>query len=314
MFDNLLQTAIVVNLLAATVRIATPLLFGALGEVITERAGVMNLGLEGSMLMAAFVGFLVAERTGSVLLAVLMASLAAALVNLLLGVLAISLDADQTVTGLAINLLSSGLTLFWFRAAYTQYNTAGTPLIEVMGDLEIPFLSTLPVVGEVLFSHKILTYLAFLLVPLVSFLMYRTHIGLQIRSLGEDPRAADMAGIPVHRLRYLAVLAGGLIVGLGGAFVSVGSVERFFPDMTAGRGWLAFVIVIAGNWKPTRILVVTLVFSLLGAIQLQAQGIGVQVPYQVLLGLPYLVAILAMIIGRARSVAPECLGVPYTRE
>jgi simple sugar transport system permease protein len=315
MLDSLVQAAILVNILAATVRMATPLLLGALGELITERAGVMNMGLEGSMLAAAFIAFLVAQTTGSLLLAVVGACLAAALYNGVLAFMAITLHVDQTITGLALNLLASGLTLFWFRAAYTQYGTAGTPLIEVMDRIRIPWLSELPVVGEVLFSHNLLTYLAFALVPVVWFFLYRTRYGLQVRSLGEDPRAADMAGIPVRPMRYLAVVGGGgLLVGLAGAFVSVGSVERFFPDMTAGRGWLAIVIVIAGNWRPGRILLATLVFSLLGALQLQIQGAGSAIPHQILLALPYVVALVAMILGRARSVAPGCLGAPYLRE
>jgi simple sugar transport system permease protein len=139
-------------------------------------------------------------------------------------------------------------------------------------------------------------------------------MGLRLRSLGENPQVADMAGIGVTGLRYLAVAMGGVLVGLAGAYVSVGSVERFFPEMTAGRGWLAFVIVIAGNWKPGRILFVTLFFALLDAFQLQVQGVGIQIPYQILLGLPYVVAIIAMIVGRARSKSPEALGIPYERE
>lgn len=314
MLESLLQAAIVVNVLAATVRMATPLLLGALGELITERAGVMNMGLEGCMLIAAFIAFLVAHSGGSLLLAVIAACLAAGLYNAVLAFMAITLHVDQTITGLALNLLSSGLTLFWFRAAFTQYGTAGTPLIQIMGRTHIGWLSDLPGVGQVLFSHNLLTYLAFGLVPVVWFFLYRTRSGLQIRSLGEDPRAADMAGVAVRPSRYLAVIGGGLIAGLAGAFVSVGSVERFFPDMTAGRGWLAIVIVIAGNWKPGRILLATLVFSLLGALQLQIQGAGSAIPYQILLALPYIVALVAMILGRARSVAPGCLGAPYLRE
>jgi len=314
MGESLLQAAVVINVLATMVRTSTPLLFGAIGEVVTERSGVMNMGLEGTMLTAAFVGFLVAERSHSLLLAVVTACLAGGLFSLILAFMAITLDVDQIITGLAMNLLASGGTLFWFRIAYTQTTSQETPLVALLKPWPIPLLSEIPYLGPILFSHNALTYLAFLLVPVIWFGLYRTKRGLQIRSLGEDPRAADMGGINVRRLRYLAVVFGGMMAGLGGAFVSVGSVERFFPDMTAGRGWLAIVIVIAGNWKPGRILLATLLFAFLDAFQLQVQGVGVQIPYQILLALPYVLAIVVLIAGRARSIAPESLGLPYLQE
>jgi ABC-type uncharacterized transport system permease subunit len=314
MVESILQAAIVINILAATVRIATPLLFASMGELIAERSGVMNMGLEGAMLTAAFVGFLVAEKTGSLWLAFCMASLAGGSMSLILAFMAITLRVDQIITGLALNLLAIGGTLFFFRLIYTQYDTAGTPLIEAMKVVEIPLLSKIPYLGEILFSHNLLTYIAFLLVPIIWFFLYRTKRGLQIRSLGENPRAADLGGIDVYRLRYLAVIVGGLLAGMAGAFVSVGSVERFFPEMTAGRGWLAIVIVIAGNWRPARILIAALLFAFLDAFQVQVQGIGVQIPYQLLLALPFILAIVAMIVGRTRSREPGSLGVPYTRD
>jgi simple sugar transport system permease protein len=166
--------------------------------------------------------------------------------------------------------------------------------------------------GPVLFAHNWLTYLAFFMVPAVWFFLYRMKLGLQLRSLGEDPRAADMVGIRVSRVRYLAVVSGGFFAGLAGAFISIGSVERFFPEMTAGRGWLAIVIVIAGNWKPLRILLAALLFAFLDALQLQS--VGIAIPYQILLALPYVMAIVVMILGRARSIAPAALGTPYRKE
>jgi ABC-type uncharacterized transport system permease subunit len=314
MLETLLQAGILLSILVATIRIASPILLAALGELITERSGIMNLGLEGTMLFAAFIGFLTAEKLHSLPLAILLACLAGALFSLILAFMAISLQVDQTITGLAINLLASGLTLFWFRIAYLKLTSADTPLINPLQPVKIPFLANIPVLGQIFFSQNVLTYLAFVLVPVVWFFLYRMKLGLQIRSLGEDPRAADMAGIQVTRLRYFAVIIGGLMAGLAGAFVSIGSVERFFPDMTAGRGWLAIVIVISGNWKPSRILIASLVFAFLDAFQLQVQAVGVQVPYQVLLALPYVLAIMVMIIAKVRSVAPESLGAPYVRE
>jgi ABC-type uncharacterized transport system permease subunit len=312
--EKLLQTAIIINILVATVRFATPIVLAAMGELITERAGIMNLGLEGTMLMAAFIGFLVAEKTGSLILGVFLACLAGGIFCLILAFLSITLHVDQTITGLSLNLLAAGVTLFWFRIAYTKLGAADSPLVNPLLPWKIPFLSNIPVVGQVLFSHNWLTYLAFFMVPVVWFFLYRMKLGLQLRSLGEDPRAADMMGIRVIRLRYFAVFCGGLLAGLAGAFISIGSVERFFPGMTAGRGWLAIVIVIAGNWKPFRILLAALLFAFLDAFQLQVQSVGITIPYQILLALPYVLAIIVMIIGRAKSIAPESLGVPYIRD
>jgi simple sugar transport system permease protein len=314
MLETLLQAGMMISILVATVRIASPILLAAMGELITERSGIMNLGLEGTMLFAAFIGFLAAEKLDSLPVAILLACLAGALFNLILAFMAISLNVDQTITGLSINLLASGLTLFWFRITYLKLTSADTPLVNPLQPIKIPLLADIPVVGEIFFSHNILTYLAFLAVPMIWFFLYRMKLGLQLRSLGEDPRAADMVGIRVTRLRYFAVVAGGLLAGLAGAFVSIGSVERFFPDMTGGRGWLAIVIVISGNWKPSRILIASLLFAFLDAFQLQVQAVGVQLPYQVLLALPYVLAIVVMIIAKAKSVAPESLGVPYMRE
>lgn len=314
MIENLLQAAIIVNILSSMVRIATPLLFAAMGELVSERSGVMNMGLEGTMLTAAFIGFMVARNTGSLPLAICIASLAGGMVCLLLAFMTITLGVDQIITGLALNLLASGGTLFWFRLSYSQTTLENTPLIEFLKPVEIPLLSGIPHLGKVLFSHNLLTYLAFLLVPVIWFFLYKTFYGLQVRSLGENPKAADMTGMSVIKNRYIAVVIGGLMAGLGGAFVSAGSVERFFPDMTAGKGWLAIVIVIAGNWKPARIFLATLIFAFLDAFQLQVQSIGVQFPYQVLLALPYIVAIIALISGRTRSDAPGSLGVSYHRE
>lgn len=314
MIDYLLQAAIIINILSSMIRIATPILFAAMGELVSERSGVMNMGLEGTMLTAAFIGFMVAEKTGSLPLAICLASLAGGLMSLILAIMTITLGVDQIITGLALNLLAAGGTLFWFRLDYAQTTLENTPLIEFLKPFNFPFLSDIPYFGKIFFSHNYLTYLSFLLVPIVWFFLYKTSYGLKIRSLGENPKAADMTGTNVNKNRYIAVVIGGLMAGLGGAFVSIGSVERFFPDMTAGKGWLAIVIVIAGNWKPGRILLATLIFAFLDAFQLQVQSIGVHLPYQILLALPYIVAIIALISGRARSNAPGSLGVAYRRE
>ena len=228
--------------------------------------------------------------------------------------MASTMKVDQTVTGLALNLLASGISLFWYRVAFKGISTESIPTIQPMGITKIPVLSNIPYIGEILFSQGLLTYLAFIMVPVIAFFLYRTQIGLSIRSLGENPRAVDMKGINVIRLQYLSVIFGGVMSGLAGAFITIGTTVRFLPEITAGRGWLALVIVIAGNWKAGRILLATLLFAFLDAFQLQLQGIGIQFPFQILLAAPYILAILVIMGSRARSLAPRHLGVPYLRE
>jgi simple sugar transport system permease protein len=314
MLNSLLQTAIIVNILASTIRIATPLLLGAMGELVTERSGVMNLGIEGTMLMSSFVAFLVAFETNSIPLAIGAAMLTGALMSLIMAFMASTMKVDQTVTGLSLNLLASGISLFWYRVAFKGTNTESIPTIQTMGTIKIPVLGDIPYVGEIFFNQGFLTYLAFIMVPVIAFFLYRTYTGLAIRSLGENPRAVDMKGINVTRLQYLSVIFGGVMSGLAGSFITIGTTVRFLPEISAGRGWLALVIVIAGNWRAGRILLATLLFAFLDAFQLQLQGIGIQIPFQILLAAPYILAIVVLMGSRARSLAPRNLGVPYIRE
>jgi general nucleoside transport system permease protein len=314
MNSDIFQTAIIISLLAATIRIATPILLAALGELIAEKSGIMNLGLEGTMLMGAFFGFVVAHQTGSIPLGIGAAMLAGVATSLVLAFMAITLKVDQIVTGLGINLLASGLTFYLYRIIYHSTTTGTAPTTNVLKIIEIPLLSKIPFLGEILFSHSILTYGALLMVPAIWFFLFKTKYGLLIRCLGENPRAVDMKGISVIRLQYLAVLFGGMLGGVAGSYLTIASVGMFVPDISAGRGWLAIVLVIAGNWNPWRILIAALLFAFLDAFQLQMQGLGVQLPYQLFLAMPYIFAILAMLGSRTKSRAPQALGVPYSRE
>jgi simple sugar transport system permease protein len=309
---DLFQTTIIVSILAATVRIATPLLLSALGELVTERAGILNLGVEGNMLMSAFSGFMVTYISGSLWVGLLGAVLTGALMNLLMVFMAATLKVEQVVTGLALNILASGMSLYLYKAFFSGSGNK-LPTVLIFEVVRIPLLSTIPYVGEILFSQKLLTYAALLMVPAVWFFLYRTRYGLEIRCLGENPKVIDTRGLSVTLRQYLAVVCGGMLIGLGGAFVTIGSTVRFIPEITAGRGWLALVIVIAGNWKPSGILIAALIFAFLEAFQLQVQGVGVQLPYQLLLALPYAAAILLMVFKRGTSEEPGRLAVPYFR-
>lgn len=312
MLDDFLQASILISVAAATIRIATPLLLAALGELVAERSGVYNMGLEGMMLMGAFTGYLAAYESGSLWIGAAAAAVTGGLMALVFAVLVITLKVEQIVTGLAVNLLGAGLSTYWLRAAFA--GEGQTPTIPFFDNVPIPGLSSIPVLGPVLFDQKALTYIAFLMVPAIWFFLYRTRYGLIVRCAGDNPKALDVKGVRVAPVQYAAVVFGGLMAGLGGAFLSVGSAARFVPDMTNGRGWLAIIIVIAGLWRPYSILAATLVFSFLDALQLQIQGVGIAIPYQFMLMMPYVAAIVALMVRRSRASAPAMLGVPYTRE
>ncbi|MCY3877018.1 MAG: ABC transporter permease [Rhodobacteraceae bacterium] len=313
MFD-IFQEAIVISMLAATLRIATPLLLASIGELVVQRAGIWNLGVEGTMLMATYVAYTTALASDSLVLGVLAAIVAGICMNMIMALAATTFKVNQFVTGLGLNLFAAGTTLFLYREALTLYGSGNVPTIDPFDTLDIPLLSELPYLGPILFSQQFLTYFAFMMVPVIWFFLYRTRYGLEIRSLGENPKALDTKGLSVSARQYSALAFGGAMTGLAGAFLVLALTDRFVPGMTGGRGWLAVVIIIAGNWKPVPITFAVLVFAFLEAFQLQAQGIGVQIPYQVLLALPYVVAIIAMMGFRMRSEQPERLGVPYHRE
>ena len=314
MINDLLQATMIVSLFSAMIRVATPVLFAALGELIAERSGVMNLGVEGMMLTGAFVGFIVVDKTDLVMMAVVAAIVAGGLMALIMSFMAVSLKLNQTVVGLGLNLLASGLTFYLYRISYEIEGTLEIPRIETLQNIEIPLFSKIPMLGPILFNQNIMTYIALLLVPVIWFVIYKTRLGLLLRGLGEYPRAVDVKGISVNKYRYLAVIFGGMMAGLGGSFLTIGSSGLFVQEISAGRGWLAIVIVIAGNWQPGRILLASLIFALLDAFQLQIQAVGVQIPYQILLAMPYVFAILVLMGSRARSVPPGSLGEPYSRE
>ena len=310
--SDLFTEAVLVSILAATIRIATPLIFAALGELITERAGILNLGVEGTMLMSAFAGFVGTFATNSLVVGLVSAMVAGGLMAFIMVFMAATLKVEQVVTGLALNMLAAGMSLYLYKI-YFEGNAL--PTIEVMSIYSIPILEEIPYLGPILFQQKLLTYAAFLMVPVVWFFLYRTKYGLEIRVLGENPKVLDTKGMNVTSRQYAAVILGGILIGVGGAFVTIGSVVRFVPDITAGRGWLALVIVIAGNWRPAGILIAALVFAFLDALQLQIQGIGVALPYQIFLALPYIMAIVLMVFKSrvGGSEEPQQLGVPYFR-
>jgi general nucleoside transport system permease protein len=298
-----------ITVIAATLRVSTPLLFAALGETITEKAGILNLGIEGTMVFSAFVGFWAAKVSDSLWVGLLMAVIAGVLLALLMAFLTVTLGLNQHVSGLGVTLLGTGLALFFFRLAFPD------PVLPPKLSAPFPQLTILPGTPlEPIFSQFLLTYIALLLVPLCWWLLYRTGFGLNLRACGENPEAADTAGVSVYRTRYAALVVGGALIGAAGGFLSLAQLDAFTYGIVAGRGWVAIALVILGNWNPARVLVGALLFSVIQALQLRWQAQGVQLPYWFLLALPYLVTILALTLAGRNASYPAALLKPYQRE
>ena len=298
-------------LFAATLRFATPLLFAALGGILSERSGVINVGLEGMMLMGAFFGIFGADVFGSWWLGALVGIAAGGVLGVVHAVFSIAFRADQVVSGVAVNLLALGITGYVFIYHYGEQGTPGD--VPRAPDIDLPLVKDIGFLGEVIGSMNVLTWLALLLVPLVALYLFRTPSGLRLRSVGEKPRAADTVGIPVLRTRYLAVIASGGLAGLGGVYLSVALVGSFNENMTAGRGFIALAVVIFGSWRPYMALAGACLFGFSSAVaqRLPAFSESLAVLFQ---ALPYVLVlvVVAGLIGRSRP--PAAIGVPYVKE
>ncbi|PWC50880.1 ABC transporter permease [Azospirillum melinis] len=298
--------ALIGPILAAMFAAATPLLFAALGELVVEKSGVLNLGVEGMMLVGAVCGFAVTVQTGSPVTGFLVAAFAGAATASLFAVLTLFLLANQVATGLALTLFGVGLS------ALIGQGFVGIPL-EGLPKLHIPGLTDLPVVGQALFGQDIMVYLAVAAVPLVHLFLYRSRAGLVLRAVGENHTAAHALGYKVLRIRFFAVLFGGAMAGLGGAFLSMDYTPMWAENMTSGRGWIALALVVFATWKPVRAMLGAWLFGGVTILQLHVQGLGIDVPSQLLSMLPYLATVLVLVlisrdVARIRLNAPACLG------
>ena len=310
--EQVMTTAFITGLLAAMMRMATPIIFGTLGEILCERAGVLNLGIEGIMLMGAMTGFLTTLTTGSLWLGVAAAALVGVLLSLFMAFLAVYLGLSQHVSGLGITLFSTGLAMFIYRLAVGS--PVNPPTVRPFTQTAIPFLSGIPILGTALFNQYVLVYIALLLVPLVWILLYRTSWGLAIRTVGENPFAADTVGIDVNLTRTLCLAAGGALMGVGGAFLTLAHQNMFLIDVVGGRGWIAVAMVIFGNWDPAKGMAGALIFGFLDALQLRLQGLGFNIPFHLFLIIPYLMTVVALVGVSRRAAAPAGLLKPYRRE
>ena len=308
------------TLLASTLRVATPLILCALAGVLAERSGVIDLGLEGKMLFAAFAAAAIGTVAGSTFAALLAACGVAVMMSWLHGFATVSHRGDQVVSGMALNIIAYGLTavlaIAWFQQGGQTPPLGDDVRLRPMWPEASETLG--PVFGEGLFAHNALVYVALLLVAAVSFLLYRTRLGLRLRAVGENPNMVDAAGLSVIRLRYLALTLNGVLCGLAGAYLVLAQSAAFSPNMTAGRGYMALAAMIFGRWKPVPALAACLLFGFLDTIAVRLQGVKLphvgELPVQAIQALPYLftVVLLAAFIGR--NVAPAALGRPYAKE
>jgi len=301
-----------IGLLAGALALATPLIFGALGGVIGERAGVVNIAIEAQMLAGAFTAAVAGSLAGTPWAGLVAAMLAGVLVALVLGVFTITYYVDQVIVGVVLNVLVIGITTFLFRQVLAP-NTEAMNSPDTFSVVPIPVLSEIPLIGPILFQQSFIVYLMYAVVALVWFGLYRTRWGLRLRAVGEHPQAADTVGIKVAATRYRAVLLGGAVAGLGGAFYTLVSVPRFNQEMTAGAGFIALAAVIFGKWDPIRATLAALLFGFATNLQGVLSVIGSPVPSQFMLMLPYVVTIFAVagLVGRSRPPAAD--GEPYIK-
>jgi ABC-type uncharacterized transport system permease subunit len=309
--EILLDPALLGEFLGTVLRLSVPLVFAAVGGVLSERSGVYNIGLEGMILAGAF-----GAAVGAFFLATPFGGLAAGaacglLAASILAVLGVSLRVNQIVSGIAINLLVLGLTSFLSRVVFgAQANTLSLP---GFGRIAVPGLASIPVLGPVLFAQDPLVYLMYAIVPLLYFVMFATPWGLDIRAVGENPAAADAAGISVARVRYACVLGSGVLAALGGCYLVLSQVFLFSEHMSAGKGFIALAAVILGRWNPAGALLACLLFGFFDAFQLRLQFANPQIPYQIFVMLPYVVSILALVGLVGKPTPPGAAGLPYRR-
>ena len=300
-----------VGLWGAVLRIATPLIFGTLGALLCERAGVLNLGIEGIMTFGAMIGWLAVFHGADLWTGLLVAAFAGAIFGLLHAALTVTLGLSQHVSGLGVTLFASSFSYYVFRLVVP---VAGTPpTVTPFQPMSIPGLSDLPFVGPALFTQTAPTYLAIVLAGVMAYILFRTPMGLAIRMTGENPHAAEAQGVNPMVMRYGAVIAGSALMAVGGAFLTLSAFNSFFPTMVQGRGWICIALVVFASWRPGRALFGALLFAFFDAFQLRLQTVVDGVPYQIFLMTPYILSIVALAVMARRARVPQALMLPYRR-
>lgn len=312
MNEQLTTAAIILGILHSGIRLATPYLYAAIGETFAQRSGVLNLGVDGIMLMGAFFGFFAVFRTDSLLLGLLAAAAIGALMALILCVVSITYQAEQGISGIGLYMFGLGASSLLFKTMLgTVEGVSGfAPLDFCFGSF---CLAHIPIIGDIFFGHSVLTYGAFALVPIAWWILNKTTWGLNIRAVGQNPEAADSLGVSVARVRYSAVLFGGALAGIAGASLSISLLNIFQENMTNGMGFIAVALVYFGSWRPGGVLLGALLFSTVNALQLWVQVLDLNIPSDVAVMMPYLLTIIALALPFRRSLQPAALTRPFAR-
>lgn len=304
--SNILTASFFIGILAGGIRLATPYLYAALGETLGQRSGVVNLGVEGQMLMGAFAAFYIVVKTGNLWLGVVAAILVGAAMGLAMAYVTVNLQAVQGISGIGFYLFGLGMSTLLFQMLLGTVETvSGFPPVH------IPLLSNIPAIGEIFFRQNILVYVAFALVPIIQFLLMKTTLGLKIRAVGENPAAADSLGVSVSQVRYITVILGGILSGVAGASMSIGTLNVFQQNMTSGLGFIAVALVYFGGWRPFGVMSGALLFSMVNALQLRLQVEGVGIPSDLMVMMPYVLTIVALVLTMQRVRPPSALTKPF---
>jgi len=305
--SELFTLPVLLGILYSGIRLATPYLYAAIGETFAQTSGVLNLGVDGIMLMGAYAGFFVGMKTGSLLLGLLAAAVVGALMGLLMAVISVTLKAEQGISGIGLQLFGLGLSSLLFKETLGSVES-----ITGFQPVKIPLLGDIPIIGETLFNQNILVYGAFLLVPLAVFILNKTTFGLKVRAAGQNPQAVDSLGVNVTQIRYITLTIGGVLAGIAGASLSIALINLFQENMTNGMGFIAVALVYFGGWRPWGVLGGALLFSFVNALQLWIQVKGINLPSDIAVMMPYVLTILALAFAR-RVQQPAALTKPFER-
>ncbi len=306
--NEIFSATVIIGILTSGIRLATPYLYAAIGETFGQRSGVLNLGVEGQMLLGAFISFYVAFTTGSLWLGLLGAMLVGALMGLAMAYVTVNLHAEQGISGIGFYLFGLGMSDLLFKMLLGTVET-----VKGFSVLHVPVLSQIPVIGEIFFQQNLLVYIAFLLVPVAWFILNKTTLGLKIHSVGENPEAADSLGVSVARIRYFTIILGGILSGVAGASMSIALLNVFQQNMTSGLGFIAVALVYFGAWRPWGVLAGALLFSMVNSLQLWMQVLNVPIPSDIAVMLPYLLTIIVLVATVSRVRSPAALTKPFDR-
>jgi len=308
MITEILSIGVIAGILGSGIRLATPYLYAAIGETFGQRSGVLNLGLEGQMLLGAYAAFFVVFTTENLWLGLLAAVIVGAIMGLAMAFVSVTLNAEQGISGIGFYLFGLGLSDLLFQKTMGTVET-----VSGFRPVEIPILSDIPFFGEVFFNQNLMVYGAYLLVPLAIFVLKKTKFGLNVRAVGENPEAADSLGVSVKRVRYSTVILGGILSGIAGASLSVALLNVFQQNLTSGLGFIAVALVYFGGWRPFGVLIGALLFSVVIAFQLWLQILGSPIPSDIAVMLPYILTILVLVVAGQRVRPPSALTKPFER-